>query len=75
MDKRGNLQNVGYPVFFTPGAIAKLSFICDGEVTFIPSTEPTSNYLHLITCIGMPLLLKLNQLASKPIPLKTSPSL
>ena len=33
MDKRGNLQNVGYPVFFTPGAIAKLSFICDGEVT------------------------------------------
>ena len=34
MDKRGNLQNVGYPVFFTPGAIAKLSFICDGEVTF-----------------------------------------
>lgn len=35
MDKRGNLQNVGYPVFFTPGAIAKLSFICDGEVTII----------------------------------------
>lgn len=35
MDKRGNLQNVGYPVFFTPGAIAKLSFICDGEVTFL----------------------------------------
>ena len=33
MDKRGNLQNVGYPVFFTPGAIAKLWFICDGEVT------------------------------------------
>lgn len=35
MDKRGNLQNVGYPVFFTPGAIAKLSFLCDGEVTNI----------------------------------------
>jgi len=34
MNKRGNLQNVGYPVFFTPSAIAKLSFICDGEVTF-----------------------------------------
>ena len=41
MDKRGNLQNVGCPVFFTPGAIAKLSFICDGEVTFICDGEVT----------------------------------
>ncbi len=40
MNKRGNLQNVGYPVFFTPSAIAKLSFICDGEVT----KSPTLNY-------------------------------
>ena len=49
MDKRGNLQNVGYPVFFTPGAIAKLSFICDGEVTQIRPvsarlSEATSQY-------------------------------
>ena len=43
MDKRGNLQNVGYPVFFTPGAIAKLSFICDGEVTLkLKKTKPQS---------------------------------
>ena len=33
MNKRGKLQNVGYHAFFTPSAIAKLSFVCDGEVT------------------------------------------